>query len=226
MSGTLRERTITTPVGPARAWTQGPYGLGALVLGHGAGGGVEAPDLRAARDAALAVGLGVVLVEQPWRVAGRRVAVAPARLDQAWLAVLADLTGHHGGPALVQGPVVVGGRSAGARVACRTATQVGAAGVLALAFPLHPPGHPDRTRLPELRLPTVPRLVVQGDRDAFGLPTPEPGVEVHLVRGADHGFAVRRTDARSADEVAAEVRAVVTPWLVRVLGREARTVRR
>lgn len=211
---------MTTPVGSARAWTSGPYGLGALVLGHGAGGGVDAPDLRAARDAALGVGLGVVLVEQPWRVAGRRVAEAPARLDLAWLAVLADLTGQDGGPALLPGPLVVGGRSAGARVACRTAAQVGAAGVLALAFPLHPPGRPDRSRLPELQLPEVPRLVVQGDRDAFGRPEPEPGVEVHLVRGADHGFAVRRADGRSADEVAADVRAAVAGWLVQLLGLE------
>lgn len=211
---------MTTPVGSARAWTSGPYGLGALVLGHGAGGGVDAPDLRAARDAALDVGLGVVLVEQPWRVAGRRVAEAPARLDLAWLAVLADLTGQDGGPALLTGPLVVGGRSAGARVACRTATQVGAAGVLALAFPLHPPRRPERSRLPELQLPEVPCLVVQGDRDAFGQPEPEPGVEVHLVRGADHGFAVRRADGRSAEEVAADVRAAVAGWLVRLLGLE------
>lgn len=192
---------VGTPVGPARAWTQRPYGARAtLVLGHGAGGGVEAPDLLAARDAALTAGLAVVRVEQPWRVAGRRVAEAPARLDLAWLAVLQEL----------DGPLVLGGRSAGARVACRTADRLGALGVLALAFPLEAPR---ASRLPELQLPAVPRLVVQGERDAFGVPQPEPGVQVHVVAGADHAFAVRRKDGRTPAEVLAEVRTSVGDWL-------------
>ena len=192
---------MPTPVGPARTWTQGPYGLApVLVLGHGAGGGVEAPDLLAARDAALAVGFAVVRVEQPWRVAGRRVAEAPARLDAAWLAVVATLTG----------PVVLGGRSAGARVACRTAGRLGAVGVLALAFPLQARR---ANRLPELRGPSVPRLVVQGSRDAFGVPGPEPGLTVHVVAGADHAFAVRRKDGRTPSAVAGEVTAAVAAWL-------------
>lgn len=214
MTGTPVVRLVDTPVGPARTLTQGPYGLaaasGVLVLGHGAGGGVEAPDLLAARDAALALGMAVVRVEQPWRVRGRRIAEAAGRLDLAWLAVVAQLD-----PA---GPLVVGGRSAGARVACRTAEQVGAAAVLALAFPLQPPRHRP-SRLPELQAPTVPRLVVQGVRDAFGVPTPEPGVEVHVVEGADHGFVVRRTDGRTADEVDAEVRETVAGWLAGLLRR-------
>jgi predicted alpha/beta-hydrolase family hydrolase len=146
-----------------------------LVLGHGAGGGVDAVDLVAARDAALALGWRAALVEQPWRVRGRRVAEAPSRLDRAWVDVLATLSG-----ALV----VVGGRSAGARVACRTSAEVGAAAVLCLAFPLHPPGRPERTRLPELDAVDVPVLVVQGARDAFGIP---PGAVV--VPGADHRLA-------------------------------------
>lgn len=196
---------MPTPLGPARTATEGPAdGAVTLVLGHGAGGGIQAPDLLAARDAALAAGLRVVRVEQPWRVAGGRVAPAPARLDTAWLAVLATL----------DGPVVVGGRSAGARVACRTAGQVGALGVLALAFPLLTPR---ASRLAELRLPAAPRLVVQGDRDVFGMPAPEPGVEVHVVRGADHGFAARRRDGRTATDVAAEIGAVVSAWLGQVL---------
>lgn len=216
MAGTPAEkrtsvREVATPGGPARTWTEGPYDLpraraGTLVLGHGAGGGVEAPDLLAARDAALASGLAVVRVEQPWRVAGRRVAEAPARLDAAWLAVLEQLG--------LPGPLVVGGRSAGARVACRTAAWTGAVGVLALAFPLHAPR---ASRLEELRLPEVPRLVVQGERDAFGVPDPEPGLEVHVVRGADHGFAVRRKDGRSPGDVAAEVQDVVARWLAQTL---------
>lgn len=200
-------RDVATPVGPARTWTEGRAGGAVLVLGHGAGGGVDAPDLLAARDGALHAGLRVVRVEQPWRVRGRRVAEAPARLDAAWTAVLAEL----------DGPLVVGGRSAGARVACRTAVQVGAVGVLALAFPLDTPGRPGRSRLPELLAPAVPRLVVQGGRDAFGVPDPAPGVQVAVVRGADHAFRVRRADARTAEGVVAEVAELVGHWLTVLL---------
>lgn len=197
---------VSTPVGTACTVTEGPARGIAVVLGHGAGGGIEAPDLLAARDAALAAGLRVVRVEQPWRVRGRKVAEPPPRLDLAWRAVLAR----------IDGPLVVGGRSAGARVACRTAGEVGALAVLSLAFPLHPPGRPGRSRLEELRAPSVPRLVVQGDRDAFGVPEPEPGVGVHVVAGADHAFAVRRRDGRTQDEVLREVREVVGHWLVQL----------
>ena len=181
-----------------------------LVLGHGAGGAVETPDLLAARDAALLLGMCVVRVEQPWRVRGRRIAEAAPRLDLAWLAVLSSLA--------PSGPLVVGGRSAGARVACRTAGQVGAVAVLALGFPLQPP-RGRASRLAELQAPAVPRLVVQGSRDAFGVPTPEPGLEVHVVAGADHGFTVRRSDARTDDEVSDDVRSAVVGWLARVLRR-------
>lgn len=197
---------VPTPVGPACTVTEGPARGIAVVLGHGAGGGIDAPDLLAVRDAALAIGLRVVRVEQPWRVRGRKVAEAPARLDLAWRAVLEQ----------IDGSLVVGGRSAGARVACRTAGEVGAVAVLALAFPLHPPGQPGRSRLGELQAPTVPRLVVQGDRDGFGLPQPEPGVDVHVVAGADHAFAVRRRDGRTPDEVLGEVRDVVGRWLAQL----------
>lgn len=203
MAVTPVARELETPGGTARTLTEGPASGPTLVLGHGAGGGVEAPDLLAARDAGLQAGLRVLRVEQPWRVRGRRVAEAPARLDAAWTAVLAGL----------DGPLIVGGRSAGARVACRTAGQPGAVGVLALAFPLHPPGRPERTRLPELLAPDLPRLVVQGDRDACGVPEPFCGVQVHVVRGADHTFAVRRADGRTAQSVLAEVREVVAHWL-------------
>jgi predicted alpha/beta-hydrolase family hydrolase len=157
-----------------------------LVLGHGAGGGIEAPDLQAVRAAAVAAGHAVVLVEQPWRVAGRKVAARPEALDQAWLACVRSLR--------ARGPFVVGGRSAGARVACRTAVELGAAGVLALAFPLHPPGRPECSRAGELSLPSsagIPVLVVQGERDTFGttreLPA-LPDVEVLGVAGADHAL--------------------------------------
>lgn len=197
---------VDTPSGPAGLHVDGPEGApGRLVLGHGAGGGVEALDLRAARDAAVGLGLQAVRVEQPWHVRGRRIAEPAARLDAAWLAALAQL------PAL---PCVVGGRSTGARVACRTAGAVpGVHGVLCLAFPLVPPrgGAP---RAAELALPDVPRLVVQGERDAFGVPEPGPGLRVHVVPGGDHAFAVPR---RLGLPAAPQVRAVVAGWLAEVL---------
>lgn len=181
---------VATPVGTARATVTGPAGdaVGTLVLGHGAGGGIGAPDLVRAEAVATGLGWRVVLVEQPWRVAGGKVAPAPPRLDVAWHAVLAVL--HENG--LVTGPLVVGGRSAGARVGCRTATATGAAAVLCLAFPLHPPGRPERSRAQELADAGVPVHVVQGRRDPFGGPDEVvaagvPGVVVHPVDG-DHGL--------------------------------------
>lgn len=201
---------VATPVGPARVHVDRGSAAGLLVVGHGAGGGVDAPDLLAARAAARSLGLSVVRVEQPWRVRGARVAEPAARLDAAWLAVCSAVTGRR---ELAGLPLVVGGRSSGARVACRTADQAGAVGVLALAFPLAPPARPERTRLPELALPNVPRLVVQGDRDAFGVPPAADRVTVHLVQGADHSFAVRRKDGRTRADVISEVRDVVHRWL-------------
>lgn len=196
-------RDVVTARGPARAHVDAG-GRPLLVLGHGAGGGPGAPDLLAARDGALAAGWTVVRVEQPWRVAGRRVAEAPKHLDSAWHDVLTTFDRS--------GPLVLGGRSSGARVACRTATAAGAAAVLALAFPLVPPGR-DASRLDELLLPHVPRLVVQGSRDAFGVPASSRGVQVHVVAGADHGFSVRRQDGRTRGEVLDEVRGVVQAFL-------------
>jgi len=160
-------RGIDTPLGPARAHvTDGGGSAGTLVLGHGAGGGVESPDLVAVTAAAADAGWRVVRVEQPWRVAGKRVAAPPPRLDEGWRAVLGRLRADD----LLTGPLVLGGRSAGARVACRTAAEHAAAGVLALAFPLHPPGKPEKTRAPELTAVLVPLVVVQGETDAFGGP--------------------------------------------------------
>lgn len=190
---------VDTPHGPARTHTDAPDDpAGLLVLGHGAGGGVAAPDLLAVRDVALTAGFTVVRVEQPYRVAGRR-APAPARqLDAAWSAVLATLT--------PTGPLVVGGRSSGARVACRTAASTGAAAVLCLAFPLLPPRAKNpRTRAPELEGVDLPVLVVQGARDAFGRPEPAGRREVVVVPG-DHSL---HTDP-------ARVAAGVVPWLERV----------
>jgi predicted alpha/beta-hydrolase family hydrolase len=199
------ERLVETPQGPARIFVHEDVGgaHGVLVLGHGAGGGVGAPDLTAARSQALREGWRVVLVEQPWHVAGRKVATAPPRLDEAWLTVLDQIKR--------EGPLVVGGRSAGARVACRTGPGLGAAGVLALAFPLHPPGRPDRSRAAELAgaaAAGVPVVVVQGERDAFGTPgdlaaLALAGVDVVAAPG-DH--ALRAAAGPVADGVRRVVR--------------------
>jgi uncharacterized protein len=197
-TGTL----VTTPRGDARVWVDRPAGAPAalLALGHGAGGGVTAPDLLAVRQAALAAGLAVARVEQPYRVAGRRSPAPAPALDEAWVAVLSSLRRR---PRLRDLPVVVGGRSSGARVACRTAAATGAAAVLALAFPVHPPGRPDKTRLAELDLPRVPVFVVQGDRDPFGMPPPAAARVVHVVAAGDHALRTGR----------AEYAAAVVGWL-------------
>jgi predicted alpha/beta-hydrolase family hydrolase len=170
---------IETPHGPARAHispADEPRGL--VVLGHGAGGGVGARDLVKAQTAALAEGFSVALVEQPYLVAGRRSPAPAHQLDAAWAAVIDHLRGELGDV-----PIVTGGRSAGARVACRTAAQTGAVGVLCLAFPLHPPGRPEKTRLSELEAVDVPVLIVQGASDPFGMPPEGPNRRVVAVKG-------------------------------------------
>jgi predicted alpha/beta-hydrolase family hydrolase len=216
-------RTIETPVGTARMTTAPaarPWAT--LVLGHGAGGGVEAADLAALARHLPARGVTVVRVESPWRVAGRKVATPPPTLDAAWRAVLGDLrdapdgSDPHGGV-----PVVVGGRSAGARVACRTALEVGALGCLALAFPLHPPGRPDRSRLAELTGTGVPTLVVQGERDVFGGPEQFPRDERYVVRRvpwADHGLRVPAAAPLTRQEALMLVVEEVSRWLTQLVG--------
>ena len=171
---------LDTPHGPARVHLHpSDRPRGALVLGHGAGGGVDARDLVAATEAARSEGFSVALVEQPYRVAGRRSPAPAKQLDAAWLSVVEQLrAGDLGGL-----PLVAGGRSAGARVACRTAAAAGASAVLCLAFPVHPPGRPEKTRLDELDAVEVPVLVVQGESDPFGMPPPGPGREVVRLPG-------------------------------------------
>jgi predicted alpha/beta-hydrolase family hydrolase len=198
---------IDTPHGPARVHLQpAPGAVGALVLGHGAAGGVSAPDLVAASRVALEEGFSAALVEQPYVVAGRRSSPPAAQLDAAWTAVLERLRSAE----LAGLPIATGGRSAGARVACRTAAATGAVAVLCLAFPVHPPGRgddPSKSRQPELDAVKVPVLVVQGTSDPFGMPKKRKGRT--LVTVADnHGLK------KSLDDVAAAVR----DWLPQVVG--------
>ncbi|GEL20754.1 alpha/beta hydrolase [Pseudonocardia asaccharolytica DSM 44247 = NBRC 16224] len=175
---------VATPHGPARVQLHSADGTaGGLLLGHGAGGGVDAPDLVAATGAARQAGLHVALVEQPYRVAGRRAPAPAAQLDASWLAVVTAVRSGQ----LAGLPLVTGGRSSGARVACRTAAAAGAVAVLCLAFPVQPPGKPDKHRRAELDGVTVPVLVVQGERDLFGRPESAAGRSVVLLPG-DHSL--------------------------------------
>jgi predicted alpha/beta-hydrolase family hydrolase len=171
---------IQTPHGPARVELHcAEEGRAALLLGHGAGGGVKAADLVGVTRVATGAGVHVALVEQPYRVQGRRAPAPAKQLDAAWLAVATDL-GERWFPEL---PLLFGGRSSGARVACRTAEPGAAAAVLCLAFPVHPPGRPDKSRQGELDAVEVPTLVVQGENDPFGRPGADHRREVVLVPG-------------------------------------------
>lgn len=212
---------VPTSIGPGRLTVSAaPTPRAVIWLGHGAGGGIGAADLAAVAGVLPVRGITVARYEQPWRVAGRKVAARPAALDVAWLEtadVVADLTAGL--------PLFVGGRSAGARVACRTAANVGASAVVCLAFPLHPPGRPGVSRLSELLTPIVPVLVLQGDRDTFGtgadLAAEAAGhdnIRVVEVAGADHGMKVLKASALTAADVAALVTASVGDFLDGVLG--------
>jgi predicted alpha/beta-hydrolase family hydrolase len=189
--------TVDTPHGPARVHVDGAGNLGVVVLGHGAGGGVDAPDLVATTHALTATGWTVVRVEQPYRVRGRRAPDRAPVLDASWIAVVADVCARH------PGPVVTGGRSSGARVACRTAAQTGSAAVVCLAFPLRPPRRPEVTRADELAAVDVPVLVVQGERDPFGRPADLPPGPTVVAVPDDH--SLRRS--------AGAVGAAVADWL-------------
>jgi uncharacterized protein len=205
---------VPTALGDAKLLTnEATRPAATLVLGHGASGGAQSRDLVALSSALPELGVTVIRMEQPWRVAGRRAAAPPATLDRAWLSVVQGLS--------VDGALVVGGRSAGARVACRTAAVLGARGVVALAFPLHPPGRPDRSRLAELRQPVdagISTIVVQGERDAFGRPEEFPAdlaaTVLRVVPGADHGMAAPRSArSRTAGDLSPVVVDLVSAWL-------------
>ncbi|MGW3662581.1 alpha/beta hydrolase family protein [Streptomyces sp. NPDC005141] len=200
--------TIETDAGTARVtWHRARRARLVLAVSHGAGGGIEARDLRALAEVLPAHGVSVALVEQPWRVAGKKLAPAPRTLDVGWRGVWPALAK----PGL---PVVSGGRSAGARVACRTATELGAAAVLALGFPLHPPGSPEKSRAGELLGAGVPTLVVQGGNDPFGKPEefPPGSYELIEVPFGDHGFAVPKRAPLGQEEALKVVTDGVVRW--------------
>ncbi|MEU7058370.1 alpha/beta family hydrolase [Streptomyces sp. NPDC046197] len=201
---------METDAGTARVtWHRADRARLVLAVSHGAGGGIEARDLRALAQTLPGHGVTVALVEQPWRVAGRKVAPAPRTLDTGWRGVW---------PALAASglPVISGGRSAGARVACRTATELGAHAVLALSFPLHPPGRPEKSRADELLGTRVSTLVVQGGNDPFGRPEefPEGDYELIEVPHGDHGFAVPKRADLTQEEALEVITEGVVQWAV------------
>jgi predicted alpha/beta-hydrolase family hydrolase len=201
------QELITTPVGDARitrfrAPARGRRAV--LALGHGAGGGIAAADLQALAAALPGDGVEVVLIEQPWVVAGKKIAPAPKTLDAGWLPVAEAVR-----KAARKTPFLIGGRSAGARVACRTGAGVGAVGVVALAFPLHPPGKPEKSRAEELLDTGLPTLVVQGGTDPFGTPAEFPELpSSHRLVGlpaGDHSFKTKKTEEPVLDALVSAV---------------------
>ncbi|MFC4506507.1 MULTISPECIES: alpha/beta family hydrolase [Streptomyces] len=204
----MSTQIVSTDAGDARiTWHRAKQPRLVLAVSHGAGGGIEARDLKALAGVLPAHGVTVALVEQPWRVAGRKVAPAPKTLDTGWRGIW---------PAVAEPglPVISGGRSAGARVACRTATELGAHAVLALSFPLHPPGKPEKSRADELLGAGVPTLVVQGANDTFGRPDefPEGDYELVEVPYGDHGLAVPKRAEITQEQALEAVTAAVVKW--------------
>jgi predicted alpha/beta-hydrolase family hydrolase len=203
------ERLVPTPQGDARLVVRrAKRPLATLVLTHGAGGGIDAPDLVRLARSLPQQDISVTLVEMPWRVQGKRLAPRPEVIDQTYLAVMNAMR--------MRTPLIIGGRSAGARSACRIARSVGAKGVLALSFPLHPPGRPESSRLAELLGVRVPTLVVQGERDPFGTPGEFPEhVDLAVVPAADHSLRVPKSSPISQDDALAVVLEATLEWVVR-----------
>ncbi|MFJ4330094.1 alpha/beta family hydrolase [Streptomyces sp. NPDC088935] len=203
---------VETDAGPARiTWHRAERPRLVLAVSHGAGGGIEARDLKALAAALPGHGVSVALVEQPWRVAGKKLAPAPKTLDTGWRGVWPALAA----PGL---PVISGGRSAGARVACRTAAGLGARAVLALSFPLHPPGKPEKSRADELLGTGVPTLVVQGGNDPFGRPeefpeAPAGTYDLIEVPHGDHGFAVPKRAEIGQEQALELITGGVAQWV-------------
>ncbi|WP_300680333.1 alpha/beta family hydrolase [Nocardioides sp.] len=207
-------QVIETPCGPGRlVQRRATHPIATLLLSHGAGGGIDAIDLQALARTLPGRGISVLLFEQPWKVAGKPVASAPKTLDIGLRAVADHLR--------FRTPLIVGGRSAGARSACRQAKELGAIGCLALAFPLHPPGKPEKSRLDELAGTRLPTLVVQGTKDPFGKPAefPElPRTELVEVADADHGFKLPARLRDQESTVLAGIVDAVEEWTRRLVG--------
>lgn len=208
---TPQERSLATDHGEGRLVThRARHPVATLLLSHGAGNGIEARDLSALAEDLPRQGITVVLFEQPWRVAGRKVATPPPTLDAGLTAAAGALRS--------KAPLVVGGRSAGARSAARCAGALGAIGCLALAFPLHPPGKPEKSRLHELQGAGVPTLVIQGERDTMGRPEAFPDdLDLAVVPGADHGFKVPAQGPVTQEEAMGIVVEATLEWIIREL---------
>lgn len=202
-------RAVETPHGEARLVVdRSKHPVATLLLNHGAGGGIESRDLEALAKALPRQGITVVRLEQPWKVAGRRLAPAPKILDACLMAAANQLR--------VRTPLVVGGRSAGARSAARCAKELGASGFLALAFPLHPPGKPEKSRLEELEGAGLATLVIQGEQDTFGRPEEFPdGHDLAVVPGADHGFKVPKRGEITQEDALGIIVEATLEWIVR-----------
>ena len=200
---------VSTPHGDARLHRdRSRHPIATLVLNHGAGGGVDSVDLQALAADLPGDGVTVIRVEQPWHVAGKRIAPRPAVLDECLVAATDRLR--------VRTPLVVGGRSAGARSAARTVRELGAAGYLALAFPLHPPGRPEKSRIEELEAVQVPALVIQGERDPFGRPDEfRPDRDLTVVPGADHSFKVGKQAGITQQEALTIIVEATLEWIIR-----------
>jgi len=215
------ERLVPTPQGDARLVVRrAKRPLATLVLTHGAGGGIDAPDLLRLARTLPQQEISVTLVEMPWRVQGKKLAPRPEVIDQTYLAVMNSMR--------MRSPLIIGGRSAGARSACRIARTVGAKGVLALSFPLHPPGRPEKSRLDELLGVRVPTLVVQGENDPFGTPGEFPSyLDLAVVPSGDHSLRVPRGRSKGAagidqEDALAVVLEATLEWIVReVVGNPA-----
>jgi len=203
------ELRVDTPYGEGRLVTDRSRNpIATVLLNHGAGNGIESRDLEALAHHLPRNGISVVRFEQPWRVAGRKVATAPATLDAALVAAYDRLR--------IRTPLVLGGRSAGARSAARCAKDLGAVGCLALAFPLHPPGKPEKSRLHELLGARVPTLVIQGEKDTMGRPESfPPGIDLSVVPDADHGFRVPKRASITQEEAMDIVVESTLEWIVR-----------
>jgi predicted alpha/beta-hydrolase family hydrolase len=207
--GDLADLTVPTPHGDARlVRDRSRHPIATLLLQHGAGAGVDSRDLAVLAAELPRQGISVVRMEQPWVAAGKKVAPRPEVLDECFVAAANKLR--------VRTPLVVGGRSAGARSSARTAESLGASAYLALAFPLHPPGKPEKSRLEELTSVDLPTLIVQGERDAFGSPEEfPPDHDLAVVPDADHGFKVPKKGAISQEEALGIIVEAVLEWIVR-----------